>query len=175
MDETDGQRRDARARPGNLSLALLRPAEVTPALATILATRSEPTPWGSVELNVIGASSLIILERPDGALAELVSCLPLGPTRCLGSAGVVARPGASAEVGCSGSGWRYTGRLWTTLPDQPAPAPLPLVLQHRFGGPRDPLTEIHAAVEPAGLRLWTRHDYPEWGVAVWTESRWVLR
>ena len=125
-----------------------------------------------LQVHVIGESSLVIASTARGAWFELITCgqrLPGAQAHVrLTSGGSAAACVSSAKPGCA-----YAGRLFTqTVGSSPFAAPLPHAVEHRFPGPGDPATRIEVGPTGSGVRVRTRHDYPEAGLVVWSESAW---
>lgn len=123
-------------------------------------------------LRVIGASSLVLARRGEAAWFELITCQDEAPGAVARVRSRLAVPGcaavASARPDCT-----YEGRMWTLpLGRDPFSATLAESLEFTFPAPGDPATRIEAEATPQGFRLRTRHDYPELGAAVWSESEW---
>jgi len=129
---------------------------------------------GAVRLHVIGASSLVLVQLPGLALAEVIACTDgVPPSPALARGVISLSSGSNAALSASDQRFSYQARLWAVPIDGEEPAGRwEHLLEHRFPGPGAPLTRIEAATTGGGLRLRTRHDYPEAGVTVWSESDW---
>lgn len=124
-----------------------------------------------VTLRVIGASSLVIVESASLALVELIACGAPGLS-ALATAVVSGGPGSNSAVTVAQPGFSYSATLWTACFGEERTTPsYPLQLEHRFPGPHAPLTQIEAAERAGALLIRTRHDYPEAGTVVWSESQ----
>ena len=136
---------------------------------------------GSVEMRVIGASSIILVQTSGMALAEVIACGEIPPVVV-----PLVEVGVSLTLGPEGHGvhtsqaLRYDGRIRTfALKSGEGPkrvASLPHFLEHRFSSEGSPLTDIDGG-EDSERRLMFRtwHEYPELGIYVRSGSMWEFR
>lgn len=135
-----------------------------------LAEQTVPLKNARLTLRVIGASSLVLIETAAFSLVELIACgVPAAPA--LACTSVSGGPGASSAVTVTLGEFSYSATLWTARFGSAQPdADYPHQLEFPFPGPHAPLTRIEAGERDGAIHLRTRHDYPEAGTVVWSES-----
>ena len=154
-----------------LELRLTRRREISIGEFPALAQRQVSLNGARVTLRVIGASSLVVVETGSQAFVELIACgVPAAPA--LASTAVSGGPGSNSAVAVAQPGFSYSATLWTARFGEVHATPAyPHSIEHRFPGSHSPVTRIEAGEEGGALLLRTRHDYPEAGTVVWSESQ----
>jgi hypothetical protein len=161
--------------PRILTLTLASAEDLHPRRFRVFAEREVLAPWGTVRLHVIGESSLVVVDGGTVDVAEAITCGGCLPARAMASASISLTMGSEGRAGAGGLGFSYSGEVVAvSLAEDEAPL-MEHVLEHRFPGRGAPLTRVEAEVRAGGLRIRTRHEYPEAGVAVLSRSELHLR
>jgi hypothetical protein len=170
--------------PEMLQLMLVQAAPGALDRYEVFAEKRFPFLDGSVELRVIGASSIVQVRAAGVDLAEVIACGERPEGKVLAEVALSLLPARSDGLWNEGQvihenlQVRYSAYLrgHVLWPSKDSPQYLPHRLDYRFPGEHEPLTVIEAGeVSPGKLSVSTWHEYPEFGTALGSITMWDFR
>jgi hypothetical protein len=155
----------------NLRLFLMDAAALDLRDYEVYASREVRWPAGRLTCYVIGASSIVVVETPQAAVAEVIACLDTPPSDMLAMLRIDPKPNYCAKLSVFGPHLTY-GALIGTQALGGGPWLEKAELEYRFPGDPSPRTAIDWSAEDERLTVKTLHEYPEAGVVVESASYW---
>jgi hypothetical protein len=146
----------------------------------VFAEKRFPFLDGYVELRIIGASTLILVEAARFRLAEMLTCGPVpSGTSPLIEAGLCPQLESEGKAVYKTDPLHYEARIRTfplSADATPRRSPsLPHFVSFRFPA-EGPLTDVDGGeMKPGYLMFRTWHEYPENGVYIRSGSTWDFR